>query len=121
MKARHDNSSIESKENFTIKWEPTYILKISENRTFSSSNFNNRFNSNRGGNSNLNNRNTRQARYYSNNNSGNQTFANKDKWRCKTNSVDNSGKTLKYAICWPIYHWFRKYPHRTEEDSERKQ
>ena len=89
MKARHDNSSIESKENFTIKWEPTYILKISENRTFSSSNFNNRFNSNRGGNSNFNNRNTRQARYYSNNNSGNQTVGNKDNWVYKTNPLSN--------------------------------
>ena len=69
-------------ENFEIKLEPAYVSETSENRTFYSGNVNNtrgRFNINRRGNSNYNNRNTRQGQYYSNNNSGNQTVNNYNK------------------------------------------
>ena len=92
----------------------TYIWETSENRTFHNSNANNnkgRFDSTRRGNSNCNNRNTRQRRYYNNKSTGNQTVENKHKRWCKA---------LKCVICQSIYHYFTECSHRIEEDSEKE-
>ena len=85
--------------------EPTCIPKAIENGTFYGTNVNNirgRFNSNRRGNSNYNNKNTRQGQYYSINNSENKTVGNKDKWEHETNSLDNSGNILNCTIWYSI-------------------
>lgn len=86
----YDSSLIRTSENFEIKSEPTYIFQSSVNISRG------RLNSNSRGNSNYNNRNTRQGRYCSDHNSGNQIVGNKDRWGCKTNPLDNVSNMSVY-------------------------
>ena len=84
------------------KSEQLYLSETNENWTFCSGDTHStwgRFNSNKMGNSNYNNRSARQRQYYINNNSGNQTIGNKDKWGCKTNPLNNNDNISKCTVC----------------------